>query len=110
MANRHGRQAFLPAMADPLGGISYWPLHEYVPSIDDLFTRTLRHIFAVDFCGCSGNISLEYLKEKFPLAWEPNSELGQQAENLKNSMRPIVQTLHQMSIAAVKCEQSSQAH
>jgi hypothetical protein len=108
---RQGQQAwetsFLPATADPLGGISYWPLHEYVPSIDDLFTRTLRHVFAVDFCGRSGKISLEYLKEKFPLAWEPNSELGQQAENLKNSMRPVVQTLQQMSVAAVKCEQSS---
>jgi ADP-heptose:LPS heptosyltransferase len=100
--------AFLPVAADPLGGISYWPLHEYLPSIEDLFTRTLRHVFAASFCGGGGSISIEYLKERFPQAWDgPRSIMGQQAEGLLNAMKPITQTLQQMSIAAAKCEKNS---
>jgi ADP-heptose:LPS heptosyltransferase len=109
---RHRQEAwetsFLPSEADPLGGITYWPLHEHVSGIEDLFTRTLRHVFADRFCGGGGNISIEYLKEKFPTACDgPHSGLNRQVEGLRNSLKPIVQTLQQMSVAAAKCEKSS---
>ena len=108
---RHQQQAwetsFLPPEADPLGGISYWPLHPHVLSIEDLFTRILRHVFAAVFCGATGSISIGYLKERFSLAQDGPQSLGQQAEKLLSKMKPIEQTLQQMSIAASKCEESS---
>ena len=94
---------FLSPEADPLGGISYWPLHEYVPRIEDLFTRALRHLFALEFCRGKGSVSLGYLKDELLGA----GDLAQQADCLLQTMRPIVQTLEQMSAAAGKCQELS---
>ena len=41
---------YLDSEADPLGGISYRPLHRNHFSPDQIFTRELRHIFAHVFC------------------------------------------------------------
>jgi ADP-heptose:LPS heptosyltransferase len=104
---RGGQQAwetrFLPPEADPLGGISYWPLHEYVPRVEDLFTRALRHLFALWFCRGVGRVSLAYLKDELLGA----GDLVQQADSLLQTMTPIVQALDQMSVAAGQCEELS---
>jgi ADP-heptose:LPS heptosyltransferase len=104
---RRGQQAwetrFLPPEADPLGGISYWPLHEYVPRAEELFTRALRHLFALEFRGGVGSVSLDYLRDLFV----GRESLVQEADCRLQTMTPIVQTLDQMSAAASKCEEVS---
>jgi hypothetical protein len=82
-------------------------LHHYVPSVEDLFTRTLRHLFACSFCGGGGSISLEYLRGKLPLTWDGPHSMSQQEDRLLSSMKPITQALRQMSVVAGKCEEFS---
>jgi ADP-heptose:LPS heptosyltransferase len=63
---RHGVTAwetfFFPQDADPLGGIGYRPLHKNHLNLQDIFTRTLRHLFAVDLRKSEADISLDYLR------------------------------------------------
>ncbi len=53
---------FLPASADPLGGVAYRPLHREEPSATALFHRILRHVFAWSFRGASGNLGASHLQ------------------------------------------------
>lgn len=97
---------FLPADSDALGGITYWPVHERRAGVEEMFTRTLRHVFAERFCG-GGGISVAYLKEKLQVD-ATCSQIRQQRESLRGTLQGVVQTLHQMSIAADKCAELSE--
>lgn len=43
--------AWIPAELDPLGGITYRPLHATRANLRDLFDEALRHVLAWDLCG-----------------------------------------------------------
>lgn len=43
--------AWIPAGMDPLGGITYRPLHPVKADLQQIFTDALRHVLAWDLCG-----------------------------------------------------------
>jgi ADP-heptose:LPS heptosyltransferase len=53
---------FLPQDSDPLGGLGYRPVHRPAPQAADLFTRSLRHLFAADFLRSEVEVSLSYME------------------------------------------------
>lgn len=100
---------FLPPEADALGGITYWHVHPHRTSVEDVFTRTLRHVFAGHFCGGCGSTSIAYLKEKLHMGREAlSTEMCQERKSLQITSRGIVQALQQMSIVAENCRELSQ--
>jgi ADP-heptose:LPS heptosyltransferase len=93
--------SFLPVGADPLGGITYWPVHERAMGAQELFTRALRHVFAESFCGGRG-VSLEYLRERCGVAAASAEVAG-----MRGIANSLVQSLQQMAATASKCVELS---
>lgn len=46
--------AWIPAGLDPLGGVTYRPLHQVKCDVRELFDDALRHVLAWDLCGRPG--------------------------------------------------------
>jgi len=108
-----GKQAawetqFLAAGTDPVGGLCYRPMQEEEPKAGDLFTRALRHAFALEFSGGAGDVSLEYAKDWWNLSANgENRELDERATDLLQRTASVVQALEDMMGAAEKCEELS---
>lgn len=54
--------SFLPAGADPLGGLTYLPMHRRGLPAHRLFGYVIRHLLAQRLCG-GGPVSLQYLQQ-----------------------------------------------
>ncbi len=86
---------FLPPEADPLGGLTYRPLHSGSWRTEDLLTRALRHVFAASFCRREAGLSLAYLGD-----WlEGQAETG----DVSAASAPVIHVLAQMAAAAARC-------
>lgn len=100
------KAAFLPAGADPLGGLCYWPLHEQFWDVEDLFMRTLRDAFANEWCASEGSVSLDYLKDAFTAAGQTQRfDVSAEMAALLLRLTSLVQILERMHAAANWCEQ-----
>jgi ADP-heptose:LPS heptosyltransferase len=94
---------FLPEGADPLGGLSYRPVHADLVWIEDLFTRALRHVFAWEFCRGEGSLSLDYALDLFKHT--AVLDLVQQTNDLLEKMNRVVPVLEEMGAAATNCQE-----
>jgi len=104
---------FLPQDADPLGGLCYRPLHRRSLSVADLFAQALRHAFAREFWGGSGNVSLDCvqnlpcLRDLSCLSSLDDRDFATRIANSDAGLRQnadlLAQTLDQMSAAAMAC-------
>jgi len=91
---------FLPPQSDPLGGLSYRPVHRIQLEAEDLFIRALRHAFASRFCG-GGEISLDYLQ-----TWADTTHLSGSANGtaeIRAAIEPALTVLDNMAMAAARC-------
>jgi ADP-heptose:LPS heptosyltransferase len=92
---------FLPVDADPLGGLCYRPLHHRPFAIEDLFTRSLRHVFARKFCGEQRIKSSDYLADSAASARE--AAFGVEGCEFRRSANFLAHILEQMQGAAAAC-------
>jgi ADP-heptose:LPS heptosyltransferase len=92
---------FLDRQSDPLGGISYRPLHVYHFSPDQIFARQLRHLFAEVFSSAGnfpGAREFAHLGDKpasrrtLPPSEERNAEVAR-----------VIAALKSMAEAAARC-------
>jgi Glycosyltransferase family 9 (heptosyltransferase) len=98
---------FLPPGADPLGGLCYRPLHRQSWTVDDLFTRALRHAFAREFCGVSGRLPLGDLWGASCSAGGDSAHTRSQYSALRQNADSLARALEQMHAAAATCAEMS---
>ena len=95
---------FLPTDSDPLGGISYRALHQTQASIEDTFTRILRHLFAQVFCAHDGNNpTLAPLGFNPPAAPFRFAKVGH-APVLRQALAPFLAALEQLADRLARCQ------
>jgi ADP-heptose:LPS heptosyltransferase len=91
---------FLPPDSDPLGGLCYRPLHRRSLTIEDLFTRSLRHVLARKFCGAQRNKSSDLAESS---AAARDSGFGAEGFAFRRNANFLAHTLEQMQGAAAAC-------
>jgi ADP-heptose:LPS heptosyltransferase len=105
---------FLPANADPLGGLCYRPVHSRPFTIEELFTRALRHVFAREFCGGVGRVSLDYRPDFSSLAGADqevhDARIVRLDFRLWQGAESLAQVLEQMQEGATACATMSTQH
>jgi len=92
---------FLKLEADPLGGISYQPLHQNQFSPDQIFTRELRHLFAHVFCATRGILKSEDSTSNSEPPSGPSSIRSARARDIQTQR--FVALLESMAEAAARC-------
>jgi ADP-heptose:LPS heptosyltransferase len=92
---------YLEPQADPLGGISYRPLHQNNFSPEQAFTRELRHLFARVFCESEEVTSMA---SSFPRIAQPpsRSTIRRSRERDVEGAR-FIALLESMAEAAARC-------
>jgi hypothetical protein len=94
---------FLPREADPLGGLSYRPLHETRIGLEELLTRSFRHVLARTFLGQEREVSLDYVRHwGGSYQWPGSAELEQQARHVRPGLVAAVELLERMAPVAAK--------
>ena len=103
--------AFLPGNVDPLGGLCYRPVHSRPFTVEELFTRALRHVFAREFCGGAGRVSLDYLPDFSNSAGADDADYdvgiasidSGRWSSLWQNCKSLAQILEQIQGAAIAC-------
>jgi ADP-heptose:LPS heptosyltransferase len=92
---------YLDPKADPLGGISYRPLHQNCFSPDQIFTRELRHLFARVFCATEDTPKTGNSSSEIELSFGPSIIHRARARDIQTAR--FVALLESMAEAAGRC-------
>jgi ADP-heptose:LPS heptosyltransferase len=102
---RHNASAwetyYLEPEADPLGGISYQPLHQNHFSPEQLFTRELRHILARVFCTTENIPSIDDSASRIAQASCPSIIRRSNAREVDTAR--FIALIESMAEAAARC-------
>lgn len=90
---------YLDSEADPLGGISYQPLHLNYFTRDQIFTRELRHLFAHVFCGTESSFKTRNIVSEIESPFGPS--ILRRASDIQTA--PFIALLNSMAEAAARC-------
>jgi hypothetical protein len=95
---------FLPAGADPLGGIGYRALHHHRLTVTDVFSRTLRHFFAGEFRKKDVTISLDYVRQwaNGVATCSAPSDVAAELSELKETIASVIVVLDNMARQAAE--------
>jgi hypothetical protein len=92
---------YLDPEADPLGGISYQPLHQSCFSSDQKFTRELRHLFAHVFCATEYISTTGNSSSKIESSFGPSIIRRASARDVQTAR--FIALLESMAEAAGRC-------
>jgi len=95
---------FLPAQADPLGGLTYRPLHRHRLRLEELWTRALRHALAESFCEGQQALSMAYLR-----GLELEVNLSSERRELHERIAHVQAALARMAEEAALCKRLASA-